>query len=86
MKCRATVTFEFHDGRRPAQEHRIAVLEAYGPQTHARMAITEARTQLKPINWSSIVLLLERLDENAGTPPEAVETGWGACKAARGLV
>ena len=64
MKCRATVTFEFREGRRPVLEHRIVELEAYGPQTLARIAIAEARKLLKPINWTSIVLLLERLDDN----------------------
>ena len=64
MKCRATVTFEFSEGRRPILEHRMAELEAYGPQTLARIAIAEARKHLKPIAWTSIVLLLERLDDN----------------------
>lgn len=66
MKCRAEVTFEF--ATRAPQTHRIDVLEATGPQTIANRAIREAKRQLRPIYWTSMVCLIERFD-----PEEATE-------------
>lgn len=60
MKCRAEVTFEF--ATRAPQTHRVDVLEATGPQTIANRAIREAKRQLRPIYWTSMVCLIERLD------------------------
>lgn len=63
MKCRAEVTFEF--ATRAPQTHRIDVLEATGPQTIANRAIREAKRQLRPIYWTSMVCLIERLDPDS---------------------
>ena len=60
MKCRATVTFEFNT--RQSECLRLEVLVATGPQTIAARAIREARRQLRPINWRSVVVVLDRLD------------------------
>jgi hypothetical protein len=38
------------------------VLEATGPQTIANRAIREAKRKLRPVWWTSLVVLLERLD------------------------
>lgn len=67
MKCKASVTFEF--ATRAPQTHRIDVLEATGPQTIANRAIREAKRQLRPICWTSMVCLIERLD-----PDDALDT------------
>jgi hypothetical protein len=45
------------------------VLEATGPQTIANRAIREAKRHLHPVYWTSLVVLIERLDA-----AEAVET------------
>lgn len=60
MRCRAEVTFEY--ATRPPQTHRIEALEATGPQTIANRAIRDAKKQLRPISWTSMVCLIERLD------------------------
>ena len=60
MRCRAEVTFEY--ATRAPQTHHVDVMEAGGPQTIAARAIREAKRQLRPIYWTSIVCLIERLD------------------------
>jgi hypothetical protein len=57
MKCRVAVTFEYETR---APETLRMDLEAGGPQTMAARAIREARKQIKPRGWASIVVLLER--------------------------
>ena len=61
MKCKASVTFEY--ATRAPETHRIAALEATGPQTIANRAIREAKRELRPVWWTSLVVVLERLDE-----------------------
>lgn len=73
MKCRAEVTFEF--ATRAPQTHRIDVLEATGPQTIANRAIREAKRQLRPIYWTSMVCLIERLDPDDVTDAPEEENG-----------
>jgi len=74
MRCRAEVTFEF--ATRAPQTHHIETLEATGPQTIANRAIREAKRQLRPIYWTSMVCLIERLDP-ADAAEETVEEAEG---------
>ena len=60
MKCDVAVTFEFET--RAPQTVRFTGIEATGPQTIASRALREARRQARPVNWTSIVVLLQRLD------------------------
>lgn len=62
MKCSASVTFEF--GVKQPLTHKIALIEAGSPHTVAARALREARKVLKPSNWASLVVVLERLDED----------------------
>ncbi len=72
MKCRASVTFEY--ATRAPQTHKIESLEATGPQTIANRAIREAKKELRPVWWTSLVVLLERLDlGEAGAEEDADE-------------
>ena len=66
MKCRAGVTFEF--ALRPPLTLNIDCLEAGTPQTIASRALRQARKTLKPIKWSSLVVVLERLNEDGTIP------------------
>jgi hypothetical protein len=77
MRCRASVTFEY--ATRAPETHRTDVLEATGPQTIANRAIREARRKIRPVYWTSLVCVLERMDsaEEAAaedTSPEAEES------------
>jgi len=74
MKCKASVTFEY--ATRAPQTHKIESLEATGPQTIANRAIREAKRQLRPVYWTSMVCVIERLDpgDEADTAEEAAET------------
>ena len=60
MKCKAVVTFEFLT--RPPVTLRLPELSATGPQTIASRALNQAKKELKPIGWCSLVVALERLD------------------------
>ena len=60
MKCKATVTFEYP--LRAPDTHRTPVIEAGGVHTIAARAVRSARVALKPISWSSMVVLLERIE------------------------
>lgn len=73
MRCRAEVTFEY--ATRAPQTHKIATLEATGPQTIANRAIREAKRQLRPIYWTSMVCVIERLDpaDSADAAEEGAE-------------
>jgi hypothetical protein len=74
MKCNVSVTFEY--ATRPPDTVKVAAVEAAGPQTIAARALREAKRQARPINWSSIVVLLDRLessDDSASEEPEAEE-------------
>jgi hypothetical protein len=78
MRCRATVTFEYVT--RAPETHRIEVLEATGPQTIANRAIREAKREVRPVYWASLVCVLERLDsaeeaEAEGGNAEAEDVG-----------
>ena len=59
MKCKYAVTFEFPE-RMPLT--RRGELSASNAGTIARRAINEAKKEFKPINWSSLVVLLDRGD------------------------
>lgn len=79
MRCRASVTFEF--ATRQPQTLRIEGLEATGPQTIANRAIRDAKRKLRPVYWTSLVVVLERLDPSdeataaeEDLEPEAVES------------
>ncbi len=60
MKCKVSVTFEY--STRQPDTVRIPMVEASGPQTIAARAVREAKRQARPINWSSVVVLVDRLD------------------------
>lgn len=60
MRCKATVTFEY--ATRQPQTHCIDAMEATGPQTIASRALRDAKRQLRPVYWTSLVVVLERLD------------------------
>jgi hypothetical protein len=72
MKCKAAVTFEY--ATRAPETHRIESLEATGPQTIANRAIREAKRELRPVWWTSLVVVLERLD-SAGAETEEGAAG-----------
>jgi hypothetical protein len=59
MKCKVHVTFEYEARQPQTAEFELS---AGGPQTIASRAIKAARKQLKPVSWTSAVVLLERLD------------------------
>ena len=63
MKCDVAVTFEY--ATRAPETARIQAVEASGPQTIASRALREARKQIRPVNWTSIVVLLQRLDSGS---------------------
>ncbi len=71
MTVRYAVTFEFET--RPPLTHR-GVMRASGEAVCARRAIQAAKKACKPVNWTSMnIVLLERLPEvEAGTRPTAV--------------
>jgi hypothetical protein len=71
MRCRAAVTFEY--ATRPPETLRLEALEATGPQTIANRAIREAKRQLRPVWWTSLVVVLERLDAAEAANEEGVE-------------
>jgi hypothetical protein len=71
MRCRASVTFEY--ATRAPETHRIDALEATGPQTIANRAIREAKRQIRPVYWTSLVVMLERLDAAEAATEEAEE-------------
>jgi hypothetical protein len=58
MKCRARVTFEY--ALRQPDLHTVEV-EAGQPSTIAARAIRAAKKALRPVGWTSIVCLIERL-------------------------
>jgi hypothetical protein len=62
MRCNVSVTFEFTT--RAPQTAKVMDVEAGGVQTIAARAVREARKTLKPINWTSAVILVERLDSS----------------------
>lgn len=62
MKCKASVTFEYMT--RAPETHIMPSLEATGPQTIANRAIREAKKQIRPVWWTSLVVVLERLDSS----------------------
>lgn len=66
MKCDVAVTFEF-DTRAP-QTTTILDVEAGGAHTIAQRAIREARKTLKPVKWSSAVVVLFRKDDSDAEP------------------
>jgi hypothetical protein len=74
MRCRAFVTFEY--ATRAPETHRTDVMEATGPQTIANRAIREAKKRIRPVYWTSMVCVLERLDsaEQAAAEDTAPET------------
>jgi hypothetical protein len=69
MQCKATVTFEF-DLRQPITAIYDS-LEATEAQTIASRAIVHARKSLEPRCWTSLVVVLERLDVAADAPQDA---------------
>jgi hypothetical protein len=69
MQCKATVTFEF-DLRKPITAIYDS-LEATEAQTIASRAIVQARKSLEPRCWTSLVVVLERLDVAADAPQDA---------------
>lgn len=73
MRCRAYVTFEY--ATRAPESHQIEALEATGPQTIANRAIREAKRQIRPVYWTSLVVVLERLDAAEAAPEEEAEEG-----------
>lgn len=75
MRCRAEVTFEY--ATRAPQTHKTDTMEAAGPQTIANRAIREAKKHLRPINWTSIVCLIERLDPVADAEDEDADADAG---------
>ena len=60
MECTYAVTFEFET--RPPICIR-GKMEATAVNTIASRAVREARKQAKPINWRSVVVLLERIGD-----------------------
>ena len=59
-RYRASVSFEYD--LRPVQTTIRTELVAGGPQIAARVAVKQAKQELRPINWRSMVVVLERLD------------------------
>jgi hypothetical protein len=59
MKCRVQVTFEYI--LKPPDRHVVELLEAGQVQTIAARAIREAKKAVRPMAWSSLVCLIERL-------------------------
>lgn len=58
MKVKYAVTFEFEE--RPPVTHRGTV-EASAEATCASRGIKLAKRALRPVNWTSVVVFLERL-------------------------
>lgn len=59
MKCRASVTFEYET--RAPQTHQIAELEANHPHTVAMRVLHISKNAVRPVAWTSLVVVLERL-------------------------
>ncbi len=64
MRCRFSCSFEY--AMRPPQTHR-GIVEGGRAQTCVTRAVKESQKVLKPVGWSSmVVVLLDRLDLPAG--------------------
>jgi len=59
MKCKYAVTFEFLEAQPETVRGETSATEV---QTIAARALRAAKTQKPGVKWSSLVLLLERLD------------------------
>lgn len=78
MRCKTAVTFEF-EVRQPLTFR--SEITATAPNTIASRAIREARNVLRPINWTSISILLDRVgdssdersEEEVSDVPEGIE-------------
>lgn len=66
MKCRAGITFEF--ALRQPITLNIDCVEAGSPHTIAGRALKQAKKTLKPVNWCSAVVVLERLSADGTLP------------------
>ncbi len=71
VKVLLFVTSEY--ATRAPQTHVIEALEATGPQTIANRAIREAKRQLRPVWWTALVVLLDRLDAVEAATEEGAE-------------
>lgn len=65
MTVTYAVTFEFET--RPPLTHRGTV-SAWAPSTCARLAVKDAQTILKPVNWTSMVCVLRERVPDATDP------------------
>ena len=73
MICKVRVTFEYETS--PPEMITIDKIEAGGIQTIAHRAITKAKKLMPKSKWSSIVILIERLPNEAlDSLPENIES------------
>lgn len=77
MRCSVSVTFEFDV--KPCLTAKIPLIEAGTPHTIASRALRQAKKELKPSRWRSLVVVLERIDEdkitiNQGPQTESTDT------------
>jgi hypothetical protein len=64
---KVSVTFEFET--RPPVTHKMPNIEGGQPWTVARRAVVEAQKVLRPINWISAVVLLDRWEDVVPAEP-----------------
>lgn len=64
MTCDVAVTFEFET--RPPETTRVLGIKATAPHTIAAKAMRVARKELRPVNWTSAVVVLFRKEAEAG--------------------